>query len=125
MAQGDAVTGTSCKNSVFIMSHDDIKTISSDRVVMYARIVVNFCPQKKDPNRVRIAAGNNLILYHGELTTRTADLTTSKILWNSVLSTKDANFMGIDISNFYIGTPMDRYEYMKTPLALFPDHIVK
>jgi len=33
--------------------------------------------------------------------------------------------MGIDISNFYLGTPMDRYEYMKMPLALFPDHIVK
>ena len=33
--------------------------------------------------------------------------------------------MGIDISNFYLGTPMDRYEYMKMPLALFPDHIAK
>jgi len=38
---------------------------------------------------------------------------------------KDAKFMGIDISNVYLGTPMDRYEYIKMPLALFPDHIIK
>ena len=47
------------------------------------------------------------------------------MLWSSVLSTEGAKFMGIDISNFYLGTPIDRYEYMKMPLALFPDHIVK
>jgi len=111
LAQGDEVTGTEGTHSVFFMSHDDIKSIPSDRVVTYARIVVNFCPQKKDPNRVRITAGGNLIDYPGELTTRSVDLTTSKILWNSVLITKDAKFMGIDISNFYLGTPMDGYEY--------------
>ena len=101
------------------MSHDDIKTIPSDRVVTYVRIVVYFCPQKKDPNCVRITAGGNLIDYPGKLMTRIANLTTSKILWNSVLSTEGATFMGIDISNVYLGTPMDRYEYMKIPLALF------
>jgi len=69
--------------------------------------------------------GGNLIDYTGKLTTRTANLTNSKILWNSVLSTKDAKFMEIDISNYYLGTPMGRYEYMKMPLALFPNHIVK
>eukprot|EP00804_Cyclotella_cryptica_P010472 CCRYP_012303-RA/>CCRYP_012303-RA protein AED:0.45 eAED:0.14 QI:0/0/0/0.6/1/1/5/0/1176 len=61
------------------------------RTVTYGRIVIDFHPQKADPNRVRITAGGNLIKdYPGELTTRTADLTTSKILWNSVLSTEGA-----------------------------------
>ena len=82
LAQGDDLTGTEGTDSVFVMSHQDIKTIPLDRVVTYARIVVKFRPQKKDPNRVRITAGGNLIEYPGELTTRTADLTTSKILWN-------------------------------------------
>jgi hypothetical protein len=58
--------------------------------VTYARIVVDYRPQKADPNRVRITAGGNLINYPGELTTRTAVLTTSKILWNSTLSTPGA-----------------------------------
>ena len=37
---------------------------------------------------------------------QTADLTTSKILWNSVLSTQDAKYMCIDIKKFYLGTPL-------------------
>jgi len=105
------------------MTHDQIRTIPKDRVVTYARIVVDFRPQKEDPNRVRITAGGNLIQYPGELTTRTANLTTSKILWNSVVSTEGAKFMGIDVKSFYLCTPMDRYEYMKMPLSIFPEHI--
>ena len=47
----------------------------------------------------------------------------SKILWNSVLSTADARYATLDIANFYLGTPLDRYEYMKMPLSIFPQHI--
>ena len=63
--------------------------------------------------------------YPGEITTRTADLTTSKILWNSVLSTDGAEFMGIDIKNFFPAAPLDRYEYMKMPLKVFPQHTIE
>ena len=56
----------------------------------------------------------------GELTKRACNLTTSKLLWNSIISTKDARFVGIDIRTFYLGTPLDRYEYMKMLLKLFP-----
>ena len=47
----------------------------------------------------------------------------SNILWNSVLSTDDAKYATLDIANFYLGTPLDRYEYMKMPLDIFPQHI--
>ena len=67
------------------MTHDEIKRILKDRTVTYARIVVDYRPQKDDPNRVHITVGGNLIDYPFELTTRTADLTTSKILWNSTI----------------------------------------
>ena len=69
-------------------------------------------------------AGANLIQYPGELTTRTTDLTTLKILWNSVISTEGARFMVLHVGNFYLETPMDRYEYMKIPLSLFPQHTI-
>ena len=64
--------------------------------------------------------GGNLIKYAGELTTRTADLTTANMLWNSVISTDGSNFMGLDIGGFYLETPMEEYEYMIMPLNLFP-----
>ena len=87
-------------------------------------MVVDYRPQKPDPNQVRITVGGNLIKYPGDLTTRTADLTTSKITWNSVLSTKNAKYMCIDIKN-YLFTPLDRFEYMRIPLSMFPYHVAQ
>ena len=80
-------------------------------------------PQKEDPNQIRIAVGGNLITYKGSISTGTADLRTSKLLWNSVLSTEGAKYMFIDIKNFYLTAALDYYEYMKIPLALFPEWI--
>ena len=95
---------------------DKIGRIPDDRTVTYARVVAGFWPQKKDPNRVRITVGGNLINYPHKLTTRMADLTTAKVIWNIELSTEDARFMGINIKNCYLGTPLDRYEYTKLPM---------
>ena len=39
-------------NTVLFMSLDEITEIPRDQVVTYARIVVDYRPQKKDPNRV-------------------------------------------------------------------------
>jgi hypothetical protein len=72
-----------------------------------------------------MTVGGNLIDYPFELTTRTADMVSSKILWNSVISTKDARFAGADIKNMYLETPLDRYEYMKMPISLFPADIIE
>ena len=108
------------------MEHDEIANIPKDRTITYGRIVIDYRPQKEDPNRVRITAGGNLITdYPGDVTTRTADLTTSKILWNSVISTEGAQFMGIDIKSFFITAMLDRYEYMKMPLDVFPQHVIE
>ena len=101
-----------------------IDNIPADRTVTYTRIVVDFRPQKDDPNRVRITAGGNLIVYPDELTTRTADLITTKIMWNSVLITQGARYMCIDIKNMYLVTPLDRYEYMKMLVDLIPENIM-
>ena len=43
---------------------------------------------------------------------------------NSVISILDARFMNIDISNFYLNTPMTRYEYLKLNICNFPDKII-
>ena len=118
MYQGDNKTKTPGTCSIFLMTHNKIRHIPQDRVVTYARLVVYLRPQKDDPNRVRITAGGNLIKYPGEITTCTADMTTAEILWNSILSTQGAQFMGLDIKYFYLGTPLDRFEYMKIPITL-------
>ena len=107
-------------NTVKFMNLDEIANIPSDPTVTYARIVVDYRPQKTDPNRVRITAGGNLINYPYELTTRTTDLTTSKIMWNSVISTPGVRYACADVKNFYLCTPLDRYEYMRIPVSVVP-----
>ncbi len=52
-------------------------------------------------------------------------MVSSKVLWNSVISTKDARFAGADIKNMYLETPLYWYEYMKMPIALFPTDIIE
>ena len=88
LAQG--YNNTEGTNTVNFMTHEQIRNIPNNRTVTYARIVIDYRSQKKDPNRVQITAGGNLIEYPYELTTRTADLPTSKILWYSTISTKNA-----------------------------------
>ncbi len=63
MAQGNLKTGQKGTNLIFMMMHAEIKNILRNQTVTYARVVVNFRPQKANPHRIRITAGGNLIIY--------------------------------------------------------------
>jgi hypothetical protein len=54
-----------------------------------------------------------------------ADLITAKLLINSTISTPNTKFYGMDLSNFYLMTPMTDYEYMRLRLNLIPDEIIR
>jgi hypothetical protein len=56
--------------------------------------------------------------------TSTADITTFKILINSTLSTEDSEMTMMDIKNYYLGTPLPSYEYMRLLLSIIPDEII-
>ena len=73
------------------------------------RIVVDYFPRKEDPYQTRLTVGRNSINHPGDVGTSTADMLTSKLLFNSVLSTPYAKFMVIDIENFYLNTSMNQY----------------
>ena len=58
MAQGDDKTGQKGTNSIFVMTHTKTKQAYADKVIFtYAKIVVNFWPQKEDPYWIQITAG--------------------------------------------------------------------
>ena len=44
-------------HTLLFMSHDDICDIPRDKTVIYACIVVDYWPQKADPNRIRLTLG--------------------------------------------------------------------
>jgi hypothetical protein len=106
LAQGkeNVTVGT---NTIFFLSHSEIQCIPKDCMVTYACIVINHQPQNDNPNHIRITVGGNLINFPYELTTRTANMVSAKIMWNSVVSTPGAKFSGADIKNMYLETLLD------------------
>merc|ERR1711966_548503 len=93
-------------NTIFFIPKNEIP---QDRWkdVTYGRIVVNYRPGKEEKNRSRLTVGGDRIDYPFAVSTPTCDLPTIKLLWNSVLSTPGARYFTMDISNFYLGTPME------------------
>ena len=55
----------------------------------------------------------------------TGSLELSKLWFNSVISRCNAPFASFGISNFYLNTPLDRYEYAGFSLDNIPDEFVQ
>jgi hypothetical protein len=111
-------TGT---NTIAFIKKADVP---ADRAPTYGRIVVSVRPQKAEKYRTRLTVGGNLINYPFEVSTPTADLTTAKLLLNSIISTPNAKFLVTDIKDFYLNTKMERYEYMRLPVNVIPAEIM-
>jgi hypothetical protein len=99
--------------------------IPKGRKVTYGSFVVDIKDHKEEKDRTRLTVGGDQIEYPGDKSTRTAGLTTAKILINSVISTPNAKFLVIDINNFYLNTPLGRFEYMVINLALLPQETIE
>jgi hypothetical protein len=57
--------------------------------------------------------------------TSTVDITTFKILINSTFSTAEAKMMMMDIKNYYVGTPLPIYQYMRQHISILPLDIIE
>jgi len=122
LAQGrkkDSMKGT---NTMF---YKDPRTIPHGRKPTFLRTTSDFRPQKTDPYRVRFTVRGDLVDYPGDTYTPNGDMTTAKILFNSVISTPNARFLGLDCKDFYLETEMERYEYMLIPINIIPQDIME
>ena len=87
--------------------------------------MVSYRPKKLDPNKSSLTLGGDQIVCLYDVSTLTSDLSKIKMLWNSVLSTPGAKFSTVDISNLYLGMPMDRPEFMQFPIKIVPQEIIE
>jgi hypothetical protein len=90
----------------------------------YLRVVAELKPHKAEKHRVRFTCGGDRIHYPGKVSTETADLTTAKLLFNSVVFTPGVKFAAFDITDFYLNNPMERFEYMYIPAKDIPDDVM-
>ena len=81
-------------NTMFVIHRHDIP---AHKTAAHVRMVADFRPQKPDPHWIRITIGGSNITVEYDVSTPTADLSTSKILINSTLSTPNAKWAGYDL----------------------------
>jgi hypothetical protein len=84
---GDRIEGS---NTIFFIPR---QAVPKGNIITYGQFVVDIRPNKAEIHRVRLTVGGNLIQYPGDVSTGSADLTTSKCLWNSTISTDGSIYM--------------------------------
>ena len=93
--------------------------------VTYGQFVCTVQPEKAEPNQTRFTVGGDRINYPGKVATPTAEMLVAKMLFNSVISTKGARFMTMDISNFYLMTPLHHPEFIHVKLSNILDEVIE
>ena len=83
-----------------------------------------FHPENQDPNLTCIMIGGNHIKYPGDMGTKTDYLDLFKIVIDSVFWKKGANYVTLNISNFYLQTPLEFPEYVHILLSDIPQEFI-
>ncbi len=80
------------------------------RDITYVKFVYEYKPNKEEKERTWLAVGGDRVNYPNEVGTPTADLILIKTHLDIIISTPVARYITLDISNFYLNTPMERFE---------------
>ena len=106
-------------NTIKFIRKKDIPS-SSRKDVTYGSFVCNVRNEKSEDNRTQFVIGVYRINYPGEVATPTAYMLVAKIIFNSVVSTRNAKFMTMDILIFYLMTPLILPEYIHISIKDIP-----
>ena len=117
---GKRVEGTNTFHAIKFenMPKDKVKGIC------YTSVVCEVKPGKKDPNSTRITICGTNVCYPVDVGTNTESLEIFKLMINSVLFRAGAKYVCFDIENFYLSTPLDKPEYVKTQLSKIPQEFI-
>jgi hypothetical protein len=124
---GQLAQGIDCR----IQGTNTIRFICKEEVpldrlkdITYGKFVCELKPNKEEVERTRLTMGGDKVNYPFEVGTPTGEMLLVKTHANSVVSTPNARYMTIDISNFYLNTPMVCPEYLKVKLSNIPEEVI-
>ena len=95
--------------------------------VTYATFVLDSKPLKTEQHQVRVVAGGNRLKCLFDTGSQATSMLETKLLINSTISDdkKGARFMGADIKDYFLASPLKKPEYMKVKYKYFPEDIRK
>jgi len=116
---GDRVVGTDTID--FIMKQE----VPKGKKVTYANFICDHRPLKEVEWRVRLTVGGDRLDYNYDAGSPAASILETKLTINSVISDahKGARFMGADLKDFFLASPMKEPEYMRIHSRFFPADI--
>jgi hypothetical protein len=99
--------------------------VPKDRKVTYANFICNIRPQKTETHRVRMTAGGDKLDYPGDASSPAVSMLDAKLHINSTISDakNGARYLGLDIKNFYLGTPMTYFQYLRVRPSVIPQEV--
>ena len=68
--------------------------------------------------------GGYRLTFDGPVSTPTSDITTSKMHWNSVISTPGSRYLVVDAKHFYLNNVMSKHEFYKISISLIPQAVI-
>ena len=116
---GDRVVSTDTID--FIMKQE----VPKGKKVTYANFICDHRPLKEEEWRVRLTVGGDRLDYNYDAGSPAASILETKLTINSVISDahKGARFMGADLKDFFLASPMKEPEYMRIHSCFFPADI--
>ena len=119
--KGEIIKGTDAFFFIhrYKVHHQKVKDFTYDHIACTIR------EMKKEKHRTRTTVGGNKIKYDRDVGTPIYHLETSKIFFNSVPSRPNAKPVKIDISNFYLMTPMKDYVCLRMYIQCVPCEIIE
>ena len=79
-------------NTIDFITNSGVPVVTT---VTYGRIVCTYCPQKTEKHRTRLTVRGNLFICLYDVSSTTSDMTTAKLIFNSVISTAGARFIAL------------------------------
>ena len=73
---------------------------------------------------MRLTLGGDKLTFDGPVSTPTSYLSTSKLHWNSVISTLGSKYLVVDIKNFYLNNEMVKNKYYKIAISLISKEVI-
>ena len=113
------ITGT---GTIFFIKKEDVPAI---RKLSYTNYVCNIRPHKTKTNLVHMTAGVERLDYPGDARSPAIYILNAKLYINSTISDahKGARYLGINIKNFYLGTPMQYFQYIRFLPKMIPQEV--
>ena len=109
-------------NTIDFITYDDVPVGTT---ITYGRIVCTYRPQKTEKHHTKLTVGGNMSICMYDVSAPTSDMTTSKLIYNSVISTPGACFIKLNLKNFYLKTPLPQPRYTKMKIDILPDEIIE